>query len=387
MCQVEDNHLFGEDSEIAEGATEKMITGLGILIGFSWEQSFDTAVDVVAEGLRHDCPPTISKMLMTLGRLSRKAVLKEYAKQHFDLFLHGQTDESDLDRAHLLMKRHRRAAHGIKHPGSHMPQLKHLMVTSSGIVEVDAPEELPVVDVLADLSSVEGVNSVQRVVCGGCLDFKVVTKLTAAGFGEWEKAKFAPEAKFLAKLKGIKGIQAVETQTYTLEEVKMNKKDIKKAQEKKDDRDGVRALKTEAPKAEEKPAEDPAKKLKKVLKEGGKRGVEIEGAADMGGLQFFCTSVDEPEGDVDLLKKCVEAMNAKSDPNEEERKGGSGHIGKMVFSAGAEQLAVLAYVPEEKQPELVCEEWLEKVLSTQPGHKILSKAKAGHWRERGAAGI
>merc|ERR1711988_1457806 len=37
-------------------------------------------------------------------------------------------------------------------------------------------------------------------------------------------------------------------------------------------------------------------KLKKVIKEGGKRGVEIEGAADMGGLQFFCTSVDLPEG-------------------------------------------------------------------------------------------
>ena len=33
-------------------------------------------------------------------------------------------------------------------------------------------------------------------------------------------------------------------------------------------------------------------KLKKVIKEGGKRGVEIEGAADMGGLQFFCTSMD-----------------------------------------------------------------------------------------------
>merc|ERR1712087_542651 len=31
------------------------------------------------------------------------------------------------------------------------------------------------------------------------------------------------------------------------------------------------------------------KKMKKVIKEGGKRGVEIEGAADMGGLQFFCT--------------------------------------------------------------------------------------------------
>merc|ERR1711972_1199149 len=43
------------------------------------------------------------------------------------------------------------------------------------------------------------------------------------------------------------------------------------------------------------------KKMKKITKEGGKRGVEIEGAADMGGLQFFCTSMDEPNGDVDML--------------------------------------------------------------------------------------
>merc|ERR1712107_463448 len=110
--------------------------------------------------------------------------------------------------------------------------------------------------------------------------------------------------------------------------------------------------------------EDPAKKLKKVIKEGGKRGVEIEGAADMGGLQFFCTSVDEPEGSTDLLMESVKAMNAKSDPTEEERKGGSGHIGKMVFSAGV-----------EKQAELVCEEWLAKVLSMYGGSKTVSTAK------------
>merc|ERR1712241_1021593 len=113
---------------------------------------------------------------------------------------------------------------------------------------------------------------------------------------------------------------------------------------------------------DEKPPEDPAKKLKKVIKEGGKRGVEIEGAADMGGLQFFCTSVDEPEGSIDLLMESVKAMNQKSDPTEEERKGGSGHIGKMVFSAGDTQLAVLAYVPDAKQGELVCKEWIEHVL-------------------------
>merc|ERR1719408_837486 len=122
--------------------------------------------------------------------------------------------------------------------------------------------------------------------------------------------------------------------------------------------------------------EDAAKKLKKVQKEGGKRGVEIEGAADMGGLQFFCTSVEEPDGDVELLLKSVGAMNEKSDPTEEERKGGSGHIGKMVFSAGPERLAIVAYVPQEKQDELVCEEWLQKVLSMFPGGEVHSATKS-----------
>jgi len=221
-------------------------------------------------------------------------------------------------------------------------------------------------EALVDVSSVEGVVSVQRVVCGGCHDFKVITKLPKAAFEAWEKDAFAPETDFLAALKAIAGITSVETQTYTLEEVKMNKKDIKKAQEKKE--------KESADKPEEdkpKPSEDPAKKLKKVIKEGGKRGVEIEGAADMGGLQFFCTSVDEPEGDLELLRKSVEAMNEKSDPTEEERKGGSGAIGKMVFSAGTNQLAIVAYVPEEKLGgDLVCEEWLKKVVSLWDGGTV-----------------
>merc|ERR1711865_790689 len=102
--------------------------------------------------------------------------------------------------------------------------------------------------------------------------------------------------------------------------------------------------------------------LKKCIKEGGKRGVEIEGAADMGGLQFFCTLVDEPKGDMDMLLECMTAMNAKSDPTDEERKGGSGNIGKMIFSAGVEQLGVIAYVPDAKHADVSCEEWLKKVL-------------------------
>jgi hypothetical protein len=57
---------------------------------------------------------------------------------------------------------------------------------------------------------------VQRVVCGGCLDFKVIVALTADNFGDWEGKKFAPEEDFLGKLKAIDGIEQVETQTFTL---------------------------------------------------------------------------------------------------------------------------------------------------------------------------
>ena len=65
------------------------------------------------------------------------------------------------------------------------------------------------------MKGVKGVKSVQRVVCGGCLDFKVITALDAEKFGAWEGAAFAPEAEFLEEAAKIDGITAVETQTYT----------------------------------------------------------------------------------------------------------------------------------------------------------------------------
>lgn len=161
------------------------------------------------------------------------------------------------------------------------------------------------------------------------------------------------------------------------------KKDAKK--EEKPKKEAKAAAKKEAKpkpepkKAEEKKPLDPEAErkalLKKVIKEGGKRGVEVEGAADLGGLQFFCTAVELPDGDEKLLVESMTAMNAKSDPTEEERKGGSGHIGKMIFSAGVNQLAVVAYVPTAKQDELSCEEWLKKVLSIFPDSKMISTAK------------
>jgi predicted TPR repeat methyltransferase len=72
------------------------------------------------------------------------------------------------------------------------------------------------VAVADDLKQVDGVKSVERIVCGGCLDFKVITSLSADKFGAWEQQGFAPEKEFLEMLEAIDGITVIETQTYTV---------------------------------------------------------------------------------------------------------------------------------------------------------------------------
>jgi hypothetical protein len=69
---------------------------------------------------------------------------------------------------------------------------------------------------VAELKAVDGVANVQRVVCGGCLDYKIITSLPVASFQAWEGAKFAPEEKFLEEVKSITGVSTVETQNFTL---------------------------------------------------------------------------------------------------------------------------------------------------------------------------
>jgi len=75
---------------------------------------------------------------------------------------------------------------------------------------------------MTKISAVPGVKSVQRIVCGGCFDFKVITSMKAGEKWEaWEKAEFAPEADFLAAIKAISGVKTVETQTYTIAPMKV----------------------------------------------------------------------------------------------------------------------------------------------------------------------
>ena len=61
--------------------------------------------------------------------------------------------------------------------------------------------------------------SVQRIVCGGCLDFKIITTLPSDTFGAWEADNFAPEGKILEAMKAVDGVSSVETQTFTIADV------------------------------------------------------------------------------------------------------------------------------------------------------------------------
>jgi hypothetical protein len=64
-----------------------------------------------------------------------------------------------------------------------------------------------------------GGRSVKRVVCGGCMDFKIVTSCGAEAFGAFEEGGFAGEEALVEKLKAIEGVSEVETQTYTFEDM------------------------------------------------------------------------------------------------------------------------------------------------------------------------
>jgi len=106
------------------------------------------------------------------------------------------------------------------------------------------------------------------------------------------------------------------------------------------------------------------KKVKVVKKEGGKKGAEIAGQADMGGIEYFTTTCETPDGDPKLVEMVVQEMNAPVDPQAEETKGGSKHVAKCVLSASDKQLAIVCYVPKQKTDKLLATDWLKELFKS-----------------------
>ncbi|KAE8407370.1 hypothetical protein BDV37DRAFT_279904 [Aspergillus pseudonomiae] len=100
--------------------------------------------------------------------------------------------------------------------------------------------------------------------------------------------------------------------------------------------------------------------------------VELDGVSTIGGMQYACATVDEPEGDLDLLAKSLEAMNAEPDESKEERTGGSGQLGKMIFSCDNGTICAIAYIPQSLKGQVDAEDWLKTILA--PYNGMLVKA-------------
>jgi hypothetical protein len=113
----------------------------------------------------------------------------------------------------------------------------------------------------------------------------------------------------------------------------------------------------------------PDKVKKACIKEGGKKGVDLVGVSDMGGVSFFNLAVETPNGDVEQLKLVMEGANLPVDEGAEERKGGASGLGKMFLSAGDDQLAVYCHVPktlaEEKKVTMV--DWVAALNAVLKG--------------------
>lgn len=122
------------------------------------------------------------------------------------------------------------------------------------------------------------------------------------------------------------------------------------------------------------------KKVKACVKEGGKKGVDLNGTQALGGVSFFNIAIDAAEGDMAYLEKTMEGANAEVDESAEERKGGAGEIGKVFLSAGESALAVIGHLPaqlsEDKGVKL--SQWMSALLAkvpylvgTKPGESVV----------------
>mmetsp|Transcript_17884 Transcript_17884/g.17954 ORF Transcript_17884/g.17954 Transcript_17884/m.17954 type:complete len:121 (+) Transcript_17884:77-439(+) len=69
---------------------------------------------------------------------------------------------------------------------------------------------------LYQLKALDGLRDVQRIVCGGCYDYKIIIALTADKFSAWADNEFAPEKDYLTQISTIPGLSCIETQNYTI---------------------------------------------------------------------------------------------------------------------------------------------------------------------------
>lgn len=106
------------------------------------------------------------------------------------------------------------------------------------------------------------------------------------------------------------------------------------------------------------------KQIKAAVKEGGKKGQDLAGMSDMGGVKFFSVAVESALGKWELMEKIMEGMNKEVDPNADDRKGGAGHIGKCLMFADDNILLIICHMPKELSEMVAQKDWFSEITGS-----------------------
>lgn len=99
-------------------------------------------------------------------------------------------------------------------------------------------------------------------------------------------------------------------------------------------------------------------------KEGGKKGQDLSGLEDMGGIHCFHVALESCAGNWTLVEEAMKGANTPVDPEGEERKGGAQGIAKAFLSAGDDRLCIYVHVPENLAKDVSLAEWFQTLVKT-----------------------
>lgn len=105
------------------------------------------------------------------------------------------------------------------------------------------------------------------------------------------------------------------------------------------------------------------KQLKLAEKEGAKKGQDLSGLEDMGGVHFFHVALENCDGHWELVEAAMNGANTPVDPNGEDRKGGAENIAKAFLSASVDRLCIYLHVPEQLAGVVNLQDWFSVLVN------------------------
>jgi len=99
-------------------------------------------------------------------------------------------------------------------------------------------------------------------------------------------------------------------------------------------------------------------------KEGAKKGQDLNGLNEIGGISIFHVALENAKGNWDLVEEAMNGANTPVDEAAEERKGGAQEIAKAFLSAGDDRLCIYVHVPENLSETVNINEWFDVLVKS-----------------------